>query len=240
MGTLVRDEPRTVAEASSTSCSTRGLRRGPYSTCCRIRQGGPEDVSFGLTVCIRGRRRPGCACCPRCGSGTRGRGADEPKPCLRAEGRARFHAFTPRAGRVLAVMRRTPELLFTENESNAQRLWASESVALRQDAFPRLHRLGPGRGGEPCPRGTKAAAHYALDVPAGGSRRSACGSRPPGPPAFRRLEKIFEDRIADADEFLPADHAVVAERGRAAGAPPALAGMLLEQAVLLLRPRSGG
>ena len=54
----------------------------------------------------------------------------------------------------------------------------------------------------PARAGTKAAAHYALDVPAGGSatvrlRLSANRSAD----AFGDFEKVFASRIADADEF---------------------------------------
>jgi hypothetical protein len=50
--------------------------------------------------------------------------------------------------------------------------------------------------------GTKAAAHYALDVPAGGSQtvrlRLAAGA---AAAPFRDFGKVFEDRIREADEF---------------------------------------
>ena len=54
----------------------------------------------------------------------------------------------------------------------------------------------------PAKVGTKAAAHYVLDVPAGGSktvrlRLAAAKAKDP----FGGFEKIFKSRIADADEF---------------------------------------
>jgi hypothetical protein len=50
--------------------------------------------------------------------------------------------------------------------------------------------------------GTKAAAHYVLDVPAGGSgtvrlRLTAAGVAA----SFEDFDRVFDDRIADADEF---------------------------------------
>jgi hypothetical protein len=54
----------------------------------------------------------------------------------------------------------------------------------------------------PAREGTKAAAHYVLDVPAGGSRTvrvRLSGSTPAD--AFGDFDQVFTSRIADADEF---------------------------------------
>src|SRR6185437_9883495 len=96
-----------------------------------------------------------------------------------------------------------PELLFTENESNAQRLWRQSNASpYVKDAFHACIIEGRAEAVNPGKTGTKAAAHYALDVPAEGSktiwlRLAAAGIKDP----FRNFEKIFERRIADADEF---------------------------------------
>jgi hypothetical protein len=96
-----------------------------------------------------------------------------------------------------------PELLFTENESNAERLWRQPNPSpYVKDAFHAYVIAGNRDAVNPAKRGTKAAAHYRLAVPAGGSatvRVRLSASRPTG--AFADFDQIFASRIADADEF---------------------------------------
>ena len=89
----------------------------------------------------------------------------------------------------------------------------------------------------PAKTGTKAAAHYVLDVPAGGSqtvrlRLAAAETKN----AFGGFDKTFKSRIADADEFYDRIAPNALNEDRAPGAPPGAGGTALEQAVLLLRP----
>ena len=63
-----------------------------------------------------------------------------------------------------------PELLFTENESNPQRLWGQPNASpWVKDAFHQYVVSGDSGAVNPAKTGTKAAARYILDVPAGGS-----------------------------------------------------------------------
>lgn len=95
------------------------------------------------------------------------------------------------------------ELLFTENESNALRLWNQpNSSSYVKDAFHRYVISGEMAAVNPAKTGTKAAAHYVLNVPAGKSevvrlRLSAKASSD----AFMDFDKIFDARVADANEF---------------------------------------
>ena len=89
----------------------------------------------------------------------------------------------------------------------------------------------------PAKVGTKAAAHYVLDVSAGGSktvRLRLAAARIKD--AFGDFEKIFKSRITDADEFYAADYAQIADRRSAPGASPGAGRNAVGQAVLLLRP----
>jgi hypothetical protein len=54
----------------------------------------------------------------------------------------------------------------------------------------------------PARSGTKAAAHYRLEVPAGGEKvvRLRLSAKPTAGP-FGTLENVFAARLADADEF---------------------------------------
>lgn len=60
----------------------------------------------------------------------------------------------------------TPEFLFTDNESNAERLWGTPSRSpFQKDAFHRYIVQGEKDAVNPRGRGTKAAAHHVLTIP---------------------------------------------------------------------------
>jgi len=96
-----------------------------------------------------------------------------------------------------------PELLFTDNDSNLGRLFRVTGVAGRfKDAFHDYLIQGAQGAVHPQRTGTKAAAHYRLEVDAGGSvqirlrlRKGAMSS------PLDDFEAIFEQRRADADAF---------------------------------------
>jgi len=96
-----------------------------------------------------------------------------------------------------------PELLFTENESNASRLWGQPNPSpYVKDAFHEYVISGKREAVNLSRTGTKAAAHYRLEVPAGGSNvvRLRLGAEPL-PDPFGAFDKVFAARLADADEF---------------------------------------
>ena len=78
-----------------------------------------------------------------------GRGSSR-KPSLREAGAGAIHATHHELGEYWLHCDGAPELLFTENESNAQRLWSQPNATpYVKDAFHAVHHLGTGRGGEP-------------------------------------------------------------------------------------------
>jgi hypothetical protein len=127
----------------------------------------------------------------------------KPRPTLRQAGKA-VAATHPELGDYTFSCDGTPEWLFTENETNTQRLWNHQNATpYVKDAFHRYVVSGDRDAVNPEKTGTKAAAHHVLAVPAGGSEvvrlRLAAG------PAVQRFGKPFDEtfrqRIADADEF---------------------------------------
>jgi len=94
-------------------------------------------------------------------------------------------------------------LLFTENENNGQLLWGQSNASpYVKDGFHAYIISGNLEAVNSAKTGTKAAAHYVLDVPGGGSktvrlRLTAAKAKDP----FGSFEKTFNSRIADADEF---------------------------------------
>lgn len=98
------------------------------------------------------------------------------------------------------------EVLFTENETNAQKLWGTENtVSWVKDAFHDY--VINGQKDAVCPkgRGTKAAFHYVVTIPAGGQHtvrlRLSSEGDAPARPFGAAFDRVFKQRIAEADEF---------------------------------------
>jgi hypothetical protein len=97
----------------------------------------------------------------------------------------------------------SPELLFTENESNTSRLWGQANrSSFVKDAFHEYLIAGNREAVNPGKIGTKVAAHYRLEVPAGDSRVVQLRlSAKPTAATFDKFDQVFADRLADANEF---------------------------------------
>ena len=114
-----------------------------------------------------------------------------------------IQAFHDELGELWLYCDGAPELVFTENESNAQRLWGQPNASpYVKDAFHQYLIAGRSEAVNPEKTGTKAAAHYRIEVPPGASqtirlRLSGGGIKNP----FAAFDATFKSRIADADEF---------------------------------------
>jgi hypothetical protein len=119
-----------------------------------------------------------------------------------------------------------PKLLFTENESNLQRLFGTPNYTpFVKDAFHRYLVCGETGAVNPADVGTKVAAHYQIDLPPGGQSvlrlRLFPQNTAPGEAFGAEFERIFQQRIAEADEFydsrlstkLPADMRNIGRQG---------------------------
>lgn len=98
----------------------------------------------------------------------------------------------------------SPQLLFTENETNTERIWNQpNSQPYVKDAIHNYIIKGDKNAVNPAQTGTKSAAHYTLNVPAGKSitlrLRLAPASSLPQP--FADFDSTFDARLKDADEF---------------------------------------
>jgi hypothetical protein len=166
----------------------------------------PEDVLIRITVHNRGPEAARLRVLPTLwfrNTWTWAWGGDDRKPSLSEARPGAVRAIHAELGEYWLHCDGRPELLFTENESNARRLWGQANASpYVKDAFhayivsERIAAVNPAK------KGTKAAAHYVLDVPSGGStaiRLRLAASRLDD--AFDGFEKICESRIADADEF---------------------------------------
>jgi Glycosyl hydrolase family 63 C-terminal domain len=125
------------------------------------------------------------------------------KPSLRQLGEASVRASHRELGDWTLDCEGSPELVFTENESNNRKLWGQANPSpYVKDAFHEYLISGREDAVNPDKVGTKAAAHYRLEVPAGGSKILRMRLRTkPSADAFGTFNKTFAARLADADEF---------------------------------------
>ena len=199
---------------------------------------GPEDILVRITVHNRGPEAARLRVLPTLWfRNTWSWDADQPKPSLREVGPGVIQATHHELGEYWLQCDGAAELLFTENESNAGRLWGQpERVSVRQGCVPRVHRLGPRRGGQPRqgrdqgggPLCARRARRRKPDrpPPSGGGQNRRC---------LRRLRGDLQQPDRRRRRILRSDYAAVAERRRTARAPPGAGGHAVEQAVLLLR-----
>ena len=132
-------------------------------------KGGPDDILVRISVHNRGPEAAQLHLLPTLWfRNTWSWGEDVPKPTLREAGGAVAAAHAELGDYTLSCDG-THDLLFTENESNTERLWGQPNATpYVKDAFHRYVVAGERSAVNPAKSGTKAAAHYVLDVPAGG------------------------------------------------------------------------
>ncbi len=124
-----------------------------------------------------------------------------PKPKLWRAGENRIGAEHASLGRFELQLESGSELLFTENETNFERLFASPNLQpYLKDAFHECLIHGKREAVNPQCTGTKAAAHYKWEVGPQESRTlhlrlSASGGE------GGDQDALFEQRIREADEF---------------------------------------
>jgi hypothetical protein len=165
---------------------------------------GPEDILVRITVHNRGPEAARLRVLPTLWfRNTWSWGELTPKPSLTEAAPGMIRAAHHELGEYWLSCDGRPELLFTENESNATRLWGQPNATpYVKDGFHACIVGGRRDAVNPGKTGTKAAAHYALEVAAGGSqtvRVRLTATRPAE--AFADFEPVFTSRIGDADEF---------------------------------------
>jgi hypothetical protein len=182
----------------------------------------PDDILIRLTVSNRGPEAAPIHVLPTLwfrntwSWGRTGEGYWE-KPSIAADAGPVAEASSPRLQAVHATLGTyvlaieagpggAPDLLFTDNETNAARLFGgANSVPSVKDAFHEAVVAGRRDAVNAARAGTKAAAHHSVTVPAGASAvfrlrlssREEAPARPFGP-AF---DEVFARRIEEADAF---------------------------------------
>ncbi len=134
------------------------------------------------------------------------------RPRLSRGGPASVHAEHATLGRYVFSVAPVPgapppEILFTENETNSDRLFGSACGPHVKDAFHEYLISGRADAVNPAGVGTKAAAHFRVEVPAGSSVTLRARLTDEGEAStlpFDGFEQVFAERIAEADEFYAA------------------------------------
>ncbi len=126
------------------------------------------------------------------------------KPLLTKSGAAEITAVDPKLGTFILTGDGEPELLFTENETNAERIWgrASESSYVK-DAFHEYILHGKTERVNPNHEGTKAAAVYKYTLAPGEQATIHFRLWRQGQPDLKRAswDSVFTARQDEASEF---------------------------------------
>jgi len=167
-------------------------------------KGDPEDVLIQISVHNRGPETAELHLLPTLWfRNTWSWDQEAAKPAMRQVEKGSVLASHAKLGDRTLDCEGNPELLFTDNESNTSRLWGQSNPSpYVKDAFHECVISGKQDAVNPSMTGTKAAAHYRLEVPAGGSKiiRLRLSMRPPADP-FGTFDEIMAARLADANEF---------------------------------------
>src|SRR5262249_5476553 len=165
---------------------------------------GPEDIAIRITVENRGPEAARLHLLPTLWfRNTWTSGDDEQKPTLRQTASGTISATHHDLGEYWLYCDGNPELLFTENETNSQRLWGQPNITpYVKDAFHRYLISNEKDAINPSHMGTKAAAHSVVEVPGGKNKTIRLRlTRTQTKDAFTGLDELFKTRIGEADEF---------------------------------------
>ena len=182
-------------------------------------KGSPDDILIRVTVANRGSEEAVLHLLPTLwfrntwSWGCTHEGC-EVKPRLAATGQREVIADHVTLGRFRLLANadprgQLPTWLFTDNETNTERLYsAPDHSGYSKDAFHEYLIHGNLAAINPKGFGTKAAAHYELQVPAEGEvtirLRLVCEQQTTDQPFGFGFERIFDERIDEANQFYMA------------------------------------
>ena len=183
---------------------------------------GPDDIGMRISVTNRGPEAAPLHVLPTLWYRNTWRWAEEaPIPQLRAAGWKGGHAIEVRHPELEPYYLYTNEaaaLLFTENETNKRLLFNEPNLSnYTKDGINDYLVEGKKESVNPLQRGTKAAAHFALEVDAGSTEvihLRFCKIAPQalgqaflpdkGDPLGKGFKAVFQDRQREADAFYQA------------------------------------
>jgi hypothetical protein len=151
---------------------------------------GPEAADLHLLPTVWFRKTWGCT--------------NGPRPKLQATSPCTIELNEEYYGKRWLLASGTPELLFTENDTNSRRLFGWGDPAFVKDGINDYIVNGDASAVNPARTGTKASAHYAVKLDAGATVELRLRLTPDAAlndPLGAPYEEIFEQRINDANEF---------------------------------------
>jgi hypothetical protein len=165
-------------------------KAGPEDLLIRVSVHGPEQAVIHLLPTLWFRN-------------TWSWGDDDTKPVLGQIDQEKIYASHSKLANYVLQCEGSQELLFTENETNSSRLWGQPTRSpYVKDAFHRYVIAGANDAVNPSKMGTKAAVHYAFEVPTGGSNVVRLRLSPKAATdGFRIFDQVIDSRVADASEF---------------------------------------
>jgi hypothetical protein len=174
-------------------------------------KGAPDDILIRITVANRGPDAASIHLLPTLwfrNSWSGGRKGREypPKPTMKQVGPGHAHSEHETLGPYDWFAEDGPPLIWTDNESDLERIYGTANHSpYVKDAFHYYLVDGRQEAVRPEPEGTKVAAHYLLDIPAGSERvvrlRLTGGDVPPHEPFNEEFDQIFAARIGECDAF---------------------------------------
>jgi hypothetical protein len=166
-------------------------------------QVSPEDILARITVANRGIEAATIHLIPQLVfRNTWSWQPDSYKPIMRCVGPGEILAEHRELGDYHCYADGDPTLLFTDNNSNGQRLWGTGDGSPVKDAFHEYIVAGNTAAVNPALEGTKAGLWYTLEVPAHGEVSIRLRlSRQPQVFPFVDFTQSLQRRHAEADEF---------------------------------------
>ena len=195
----------------------------------------PEDILVQVTVWNRGPEAATLHVLPTLWfRNTWSWGGEAPRPGLRQAAPDVIAASHPDLGERFLSCEGAAALLFTENETNTERLFQSPNRSpYVKDGINEYLVHGRRDAVNPAHTGTKAAAHYPLTVEPGASRTlrlrlsdGAPAARAHGAALGREFDAIMKARRSEADDFYATVIPAALDADAAAMMRQALAGML--------------
>jgi len=185
-----------------------------WDVVCEYAKAEPEDILIRFTVTNRGPEPATLHVLPHLWfRNTWWSGGERERPELEARPHAKASVVAARHERLgmrYLYCDSASELLFTDNETNRQRLYGQPNpTPFVKDGINDCIVQGRRDAVNPARKGTKSAAHHFLTVEPGGSRtiRLRLTSADPahlGEPFDSYFDRTFEDRRREADEFYGA------------------------------------
>jgi len=163
----------------------------------------PDDILMQISICNRGPEQATIHVLPQLWFRNTWSWAEpSEKPLLVAQADGSILAQHPSLGVYQLYAEPKHELLFCENETNKQRLYDVETAGYFKDAFHEYVVHGGKGAVNPLRRGTKAAAHYVVQVAGGGMekiRLRLSSQRQLRP--FADFNDLVAARVRETDEF---------------------------------------